>query len=185
MKTRLNRFRLTIIIALGAAIFLLPGGASAHFLDSNLVMSDVEVGPYRLTVWTTATVVDDTSIHITSRLVDPDTGAPVLAAQVRYLVTDSQGQLAEIICDASPASPVNGFLFEGDVPLPDFGSYRVTVEVVDGQDRGGDATYYFPVYPISTFMQVLVTILLVVGLVATGWIVREGFIIFYKKRSLE
>ena len=174
---------LTTILALGAALLTPSGRASAHFLDSDLVMDNVEVGPYLLSVWTVAGGFDEASMHITSRLVDAGTGGPVLAAEVRYVVTDVQGLIPAILCDAAPASPVNGFLFEGDVPLPDFGSYRVTVEVVDGQGAGGEASYVFPVYPISGFMQVFVTVMLLVGLLATGWILREGYNIFVKKRS--
>ena len=178
-----GRFRifLTTLAVLCAALITPSGRASAHFIDSDLVVDNVPVGPYRLSVWTVARTLDETSMHITSMLTDPDTGAPVLAANVRYVIRDIAELEAEIICDASPASPVNGFLFEGDVPLPDFGSYRITVEVSDTEDRGGEATYIFPVYPLSGVMQIFVTSLLVIGLLATGRLIREGYLIFTKK----
>ena len=175
------RIFLFSLAALCTALILPSGRASAHFIDSDLVVNNVPVGQYHLSVWTVARTLDETSIHITSRLTDPGTGAPVLAANVRYVIRDTAGLETEIISDASPASPVNGFLFEVDVPLPDFGSYRITVEVSDAQDRGGEASYIFPVYPLSTVMRIFVTGLLVIGLLATGWLIREGYLIFNKK----
>ena len=173
----------TIAAVLCAALILPVQSVSAHFLDSDLVLNDVPVGPYVLSVWTVANVLNETSMHISSRLTDPVTGGPVLAANVRYVIRDLQNIQVEIICDAAPASPLNGFLFEGDVPLQDYGSYRVTVEVLDGQGLGGKAAYDYPVFPISAWMQGLVAVLLVIGLVATGWLIKEGYLIFFKKRN--
>ncbi len=175
------RIFLTTLVVLCAALILPSGRASAHFIGSDLVVDNVAVGPYHLSVWTVARTLNETSMHITARLTDPGTGAPILAANVRYVIRDAAELEAEIISEASPASPVNGFLFESDVPLPDFGSYRITVEVSDAQDRGGDATYIFPVYPLSGVMKIFVTGLLLIGLLATGWLIREGYLIFTKK----
>ncbi|HUF37043.1 MAG TPA: hypothetical protein VMN57_00845 [Anaerolineales bacterium] len=172
-----------LLVVFCAALVLPNGSASAHFIDSDLVMDEVPVGPYRLSVWTVADVTGGASMHITSRLSDPATGGPVAAAKVRYVIRDLQGLQTEIICDASPATPLNGFIYEGDVPLDEYGSYRITVEISDPQDLLGEASYVFPVYPFSKAVQVMVSVLLVIGLLATAWILREGYLIFVKKRS--
>jgi hypothetical protein len=176
------KLRTAVIVAIALALSISVTPASAHVLDSDLYVNGAPVGPYEVSVWTVASVTEDVSIHLTSSVVQPENKAPLLAAKVNYRIEDMRTPRPVIVSPASVALPTNGFTYESTVQLPQPGSYRITVDVRDSTDTGGEVTFVIAVYPVSIWMKALIYLLLAIGIVMVLWLAREGILIVMKRR---
>ena len=173
---------LVVALVIWAALFVAVGPASAHILDSDLVVNGVRLGPYRLSVWTVSSFADAITVHLSARLSHAVADNPVMAARVAYTLENLTTGAEAVSYPASPAMPANNFLYESSDGLSEPGRYRVTVHVADGTEFDGGVTYEINVFPPSPWLKILVSVLLASGVAAMLWMLREGTRTFNKMK---
>ena len=117
----------------------------------TLQLTNAEVGPYRVSVWSLPDPMRVGDGHFTVAVSKPPTsgsdsgeaGTPVFDAKVELQLTPVEIDGQTYVVPATHESAVNKFFYEGDVDLPTAGLWRVAVSV----EGKGKASFEVQVLP--------------------------------------
>ncbi len=153
------------------------GVAQAHG-GGTPQLTNVQVGPYWVSVWTQPEPLRVGVVHFTVAVAEPltttagrsvEAGPPVLnaAVQLELKPLDQSNQI--LVVPATHQAAVNKFFYEADLDLPAAGQWEVGVSV-DGLAGADSARFGVEVLPPSTFTGWYLAGGLAVVLLAFGWI---------------
>ena len=161
--------QLFLLIALGVQ------PVAAHTEDAIEQLSQVPMGPYRMTVWTYPGVMRAGAIHYTVALVDTTADLqPLNHANVLIKAMPLTGQAAEISDTAVQGVDLtNPSFYETDLVLTKRGDYQIEVTL---QDLSGQIyTQSFQIEIVSgTSLKVVITLFLVLTVTFTLWFLKES-----------
>lgn len=185
MKT-LPRLFFALLFALSTALALGAHPAFAHG-DPNSVAVQQQLGPYRVTVYTSSNVNDQAHLHLSATVNLPETNVPVWAAKVSFQIAPIHpgGHVGEtfMALEASQGDVGNGFMHDASLTLPATGPYQVTVLVHDPAGQGGQTTFDVNVQPVTVGLKITIYSLLVLAIGSLLWLIKEGFTVW--TRGLE
>ncbi len=169
----------SLIFKTGLTSLLLLGlvwqPASAHILDSDLMVQDAAVGPYFVSVWTVASGIHPTSVHLSAQVSNAaGEPLPVAASHVQFTLAPVNEGEPPIVVEPAPFSTGDKFLHEANIELHQPGQFQVLVEVTDLAGVGGQVTYDLDLSPPSLFAQAAIIVFMIVGIIAMLWLLKEG-----------
>lgn len=136
-------------------------------------LTNVEVGPYWVSVWTQPDPLRVGEAHITVAVSEPsastsarrEAGSPVLDAtvDVAFKPLDHVGET--LTTRATREGAVNKLLYEADLNLPEVGHWQVII-TVQGPQGSGSADFEVEVAPPSAFSWTWIGALGLAGLAA-------------------
>ncbi len=136
---------------------ILPGVAWAHGGGAPR-LTNVDAGPYWVSVWTQPDPLQVGQAHITVAVSEPtdaggerrEAGPPVLDATVEVQVKPLDHAGETLVVQATHEGASNKLFFEADVDLPETGRWQVSVAVAGPKGAGG-ASFEAQVSPPSAF----------------------------------
>ena len=155
-----TRFRalVTVCPLVLAAIVGLPADVAWAHGGGTPRLTNADVGPYWVSVWTHPDPLRVGKVHLTVAVSEPNTaggarreaGAPVLDAtvQVQFKPLDHTGET--LIAEATHAGATNKILYEADLELPQIGRWQAEIAVT-GPDGSGSALFEAQVSPPASF----------------------------------
>lgn len=165
MKTRQILF-LALFLAFGTALTRSVQPGFAHGDPSSIAVQQ-ELGPYKVTVFTSSNVNDQTHLHLSALVNHPTSNVPVWATKVYFHIAPihSSGHVGEkiMVVEAGQGDPANGFLHEVSLTLPSTGQYEVTVVVRDPAGQGGQVSFDLNVQPVTIWLKITIYGLLVLS----------------------
>ncbi len=176
-RRSLSFFILLCLLVLSVPIVKAHGGGTPQ-------LTNTEVGPYWISVWTQPDPPQVGELHLTAALAEPgvlsaslkEAGPPILNAliEVQLRSLDRPGEIISAI--ASHESAVNKLFYEADLDVPHSGRWEATL-LVSGPDGGsGTVSFELEVVEGSTInMSWLLIGALVVFLAAVIWMMRGVF----------
>ncbi len=170
---------LFLAACLAGALFLAASGAEAHGGGTPRLTNE-DIGPYWISVWTAPQPVREGQLHITVAVAEPGEvagqqgGPPVLGATVELTVSPRAGGLSDVRAMATSEQSANRLFYEADMIVPVAGEWLVLVQVT-GPQGSGEAQ--FPL----TVEQARSASWLWLG--AVGLLAVAGFYVFYASRG--
>jgi hypothetical protein len=121
-------------------------------------LTNTEVGPYWVSIWTQPEPVRVGTIHFTVAVSEPsgagttqaEPGVPVLDASVNIQLDGLDQPAPTLTGAATHAEAVNKLFYETDLTVPVEGRWRATVSV-DGPAGSGQTSFELQVLPASAF----------------------------------
>ena len=151
---------------------------AAHGGDRMLQLSDVAAGPFRLTVWTSPSILRTGEIHVETAVI-AENGVPMKDSLV-YVELTPLGWVGQTYQTyARAAVEPNAFIQEAAFKLDKPGAYQVTITAMDQADRIGRTQFEVEVIDISTPVKAGIYGLLLASLVAAVWICKQGLVIWF------
>ena len=176
---RILLFAVFLAVIAALTISVQPGLAHG---DPNSIAIEQELGPYRVIVFSSSNVNDQTHLHLSARVNAPATNMPVMTTKVYFYIAPihSGGHVGEniLVVEASQADPFNGFMYEANMTLPEVGQYEVTTIVRDPSGDGGQVSFDITVQAVTIWTKMVVLALLAQALMALLWIIKEGFTVW-------
>lgn len=148
------RRRLSVVVAVFVEMCLLVGAARAHG-GGTLQVSNEDIGPYWVSVWTSPDPVREGQMHITVSVAEPgavegeQAGAPILGAKVDISLTPRAGGFADIHARATNEQSANKLFYEADLAVPASGDWQVQVDV-QGPAGEGQVGFNIAVLPAQS-----------------------------------
>jgi len=173
----LSFFSLLCLLVLAVPIVGAHGGGTPQ-------LTNTEVGPYWISVWTQPDPPQVGDLHLTAALAEPgvlsaslkEAGPPILNAliEVQLQPLDRPGEIISAV--ASHESAVNKLFYEADLDVPYPGRWEVTL-LVSGPDGGsGTVNFELEVVEGSTInMSWLLIRAMVIFMAAVIWVMRGAF----------
>lgn len=115
-------------------------------------LTNHDIGPYWISVWTAPQPPREGVLHITIAVAEPgeaagqQAGAPVLGATVDVTLTPPASGLATVYDSATNEQSANKLFYEADVIVPVAGEWLVTV-AVQGPEGEGQAQFPLIIEP--------------------------------------
>jgi hypothetical protein len=172
---------LALFFSIGTALGLSVTPGLAHG-DPHSIAVEQELGPYKVTVFSSSNVNDQTHLHLSALINLPKTNMPVLTTKVYFHIAPihSGGHVGEniLVVEAGQANPYNGFMHEANLILPAVGQYEITTIVRDFAGQGGQVSFDMNVQAVTIWTKIVVVAFLAQALMALIWIIKEGFIVW-------
>lgn len=143
--------RLSIAAALLLLIVLPAWPVRAHG-GGTPQLTNEDIGPYWVSVWTSPDPVREGQMHVTVSVAEPgaatgqQAGAPVLGASVDVTLTPRAGGFADATAQATNEQSANKLFYEADLMVPAAGDWQVQIDV-QGPDGRGEARFDLVVLP--------------------------------------
>ncbi len=163
---------LVLVVALPASTARAHGGGTAQ-------LTNEDIGPYWISVWTSPDPVREGRLHVTVSVAEPgeagerQAGPPVLDATVNLLLIPPEGTMDAISAEATTEQSTNKLFYEADMQLPIDGEWLVQIDV-QGEEGSGQAAFDLAVQPAQN------NSLLVPG--GAALLVIAAFFFFYSAR---
>ncbi|MFQ5611033.1 MAG: hypothetical protein ACE5H9_02765 [Anaerolineae bacterium] len=140
-----------LLLVLGLGQTIRPAGAHG---GGTPQLTNAEVGPYWVSVWTQPDPARVGEWHITVAVAEPpspgsatnEAGPPVLDATVSVRLTSLERPGQTIMALATHEDAANKLFYEADLDLPRGGQWRASVDV-QGPAGGGQASFELQVLP--------------------------------------
>jgi hypothetical protein len=173
----LSFFILVCLLVLSVPIVKAHGGGTPQ-------LTNTEVGPYWISVWTQPDPPQVGELHLTAALAKPGTinaslkeaGPPILNAliEVQLRPWDRPGEIISVV--ASHENAANKLFYEADLDVPHSGRWEATL-LVSGPDGGsGRVSFELEVVEGSTInMSWLLIGVMAIFLAAAVWMMRGAF----------
>lgn len=166
------------LMVVGLVLVLPTGLAWAHG-GGVPQLTNVDVGPYWVSVWMQPDPPRVGQVHITVAVAEPggleagrrEAGPPVLDAMVQVQFEALEHAGAPFTSAATHEGATNKLLYEADLELPEPGRWRVVI-AVEGPQGTGSATFEMQVSPRATFNWTWIWGLGLVALASTGLVQR-------------
>jgi hypothetical protein len=145
--------------------------AEAHGNDRTLYLSDVPVGSYTLSAWTSPAVLRTGEIHVEVSLLDMD-GVPVQDALIYVTVSplDGMGEPLSVVAHPSHSNLAQEAAFWLEQP----GRCRIEIAVADADGGVGNTTFDVEILSVPLIVQVLIYVQIVASFIAGIWILKMG-----------
>ena len=171
---------LVLLAVVFLAVPLLPARiASAHGGGTPQVTND-DIGPYWVSVWTSPDPAREGQLHVTVSVAEPgapgerQAGAPILGATVDVTLTPRAGGFADVSAQATNEQSANRLFYEADLLVPAAGDWQVQVDV-EGPAGRGQTAFDLTVMPAQGLDWLLVGGIAFLGI--------STFFFFYAMRS--
>lgn len=185
MKNRPS-YLVSLLLTLFAFFFSVKPGYAHGELDTLSIQE--KLGPYKVTIFGSASVSEQAHLHLSATVAIPENNMPVLTSKVYFQVAqiDSHGHVSEnvLAVEASQPNASNGFIQEANVTLPQAGNYQVTTIVRDTLGQGGQTSFNIQALPVTIWTKIIVIALLIQGIVALLWLVKEGLTVWTRDKGV-
>lgn len=170
-------FTLVCLLVLSVPIVKAHGGGTPQ-------LTNAEVGPYWISVWTQPDPPKVGELHLTAALAEPgainaslkEAGPPILNALIEVQLRPLDRPGGSISAVASHENAVNKLFYEADLDIPHSGHWEATL-LVNGPDSGsGTVSFELEVVEGSTInMSWSLIGTMVVFFAAVIWMMRGAF----------
>jgi hypothetical protein len=153
--------------------------AGAHGEDRTLYLSDVVVGSYTISAWTSPAVLRTGEIHIEVSLLDMN-GVPVQDALVYVTVSPLDGMGEPLSVLAHPDHSSYSFSQEAAFWLDQPGNCRVDITVADLDGHYGNTSFDIEILSVPLAVRALLYVQIGASLIAGIWIVKVGIGVWFR-----
>jgi hypothetical protein len=153
--------------------------AGAHGEDRTLYLSDVLVGSYTISAWTSPAVLRTGEIHIEVSLLDMN-GVPVQDALVYVTVSPLDGMGEPLSVLAHPDHSSYSFSQEAAFWLDQPGNCRVDITVADLDGHYGNTSFDIEILSVPLAVRALLYVQIGASLIAGIWIVKVGIAVWLR-----
>lgn len=135
LKRLLASTALAFVLALSASAARAHGGGTAQ-------LTNEDIGPYWISVWTSPDPVREGTLHVTISVAEPggagerQAGPPILDATVELLLIPPDQTMDAVSATATTEQSANKLFYESDMQLPVAGDWLVQIDVQGGEGRG-------------------------------------------------
>jgi hypothetical protein len=121
-------------------LFLLWGGSTQAHGGGTLKLSNVDFGPYWLSVWVSPDPPLINNFHLTIAVAEPgdlnvatrEAGPPVLNQTISVTLTPIDVTATTVSALATHENATNKFFYEADLVVPAKGRWQATIEMPEG-----------------------------------------------------
>lgn len=156
-QARLKRLFIVITFIITA---LVPAQLALAHGGGTAQLTNEDIGPYWVSVWTSPDPVREGQLHMTVSVAEPgagddrQAGVPVLGATVDLLLIPSSAGADAISARATNEQSTNKLYYEADVHIPAAGIWLVQLEV-QGVEGEGQAQFELAVGPAQNSSMLL------------------------------
>jgi hypothetical protein len=178
------RFRssLALLLALGMGILASVQPAAAHGDEGVLQLDQVQVGPYRLSVWTYPWYLSVGRIALSVAVLEAQNHAPVQNGQVLVQLTPLETEGAQRDYHPSSFPTIRHPLYDFEVALATPGPYQVMVQVQDASGWVGVTSFTIAVHPEIVWLKWLIVVLLIQAGLVGGWMAQDAIKVWGGRR---
>jgi hypothetical protein len=158
----MKRYKVIVLVL----CFIVTSGwarqAAAHGSGETLQLSQVAVGSYALSVWTSPDYLRPGEIHFSAIVVD-ETQNPAVDCVVEIQITPLDFSAESVHLITGAATAVTQFKHEIAYPIQKKGQYRVTVSVVDKANSIESTHFDIEIVEISFWMKLPIYLAMLVA----------------------